>query len=262
MVERSRPIINPDATRHIHIDPALRNDSLGFCMAHVGGWKNVERKTEDRKIYTERAPIYVVDVVLRVVPPPGDEIILGDVRRLIYELSEHGYVITSVTMDQYQSADSLQKLSKKGYNTSVVSVDRTADPYDNMKMALYEDRVRYYAYPILQKELRELELRFVGGQVRRRRKIDHPVNGSKDCADALAGVCFTLSNQQASLPIPMMRGQSFYGDAWMEEQQHAMAAGNKNAGMNQQLRDIQMLPPFLGGGGDDDWGGGWSPGSL
>lgn len=265
MIERMRPILNPDAPRHVHIDPALRNDALGFCMAHVGGWKSVERKTEDRKLYTEQAPVYIVDLILRVVPPPGDEIILGDVRRLIYELSEHGYVITSVSMDQFQSADTIQKLGKKGYTASVVSVDRTPDPYDNLKMALYEDRVHYYAYPPLLKELRELELHFVGGSVRRRRKIDHPIQGSKDCSDALAGVCFTLSSQQAMLPIPMMRGLSYYGEAWMEEQQHAMAAGNREAGMNQQLSDLQMLPPFLFGGGTgygDDWGGGWGQGSL
>lgn len=258
-VERSRPILNPDAVRHVHIDPALRNDSLGFCMAHVGGWKSVDRKTEDLKLYSEQAPIYVVDLVLRVVPPPGDEIILGDIRRLIYELSEHGYVITSVSMDQFQSADSIQKLGKKGYTASVVSVDRTPDPYDNLKMALYEDRVRYYPYPPLLKELRELELHFVGGQVRKRRKIDHPAYGSKDCSDALAGVCFTLSSQQAMLPIPMMRGLSYYGETWMEEQRHSMAAGRQDAGMNQQLKDLQMLPPFLTGGtgwNGGDWGGG------
>jgi hypothetical protein len=265
-IERLRPILNPDAPRHVHIDPALRNDALGFCMAHVGGWKTVERKTEDRKLYSEQAPVYIVDLILRVIPPPGDEIILGDVRRLIYELSEHGYTITSVSMDQFQSADTIQKLSKKGYTASVVSVDRTPDPYDNLKMALYEDRVRYYAYPILLKELRELELHFVGGHVRRRRKIDHPAHGSKDCSDSLAGVCFTLSTQQAMLPIPMMRGLSYYGEAWMEEQQHAMAAGNQEAGVNQQLKDLQMLPPFLvgnsGGGNGGDWGGGWGLGSL
>jgi hypothetical protein len=91
------------------------------------------------------------------------------------------------------------------------------------------------------------------------------VHNSKDCSDALAGVCFTLSSQQAMLPIPMMRGLSYYGEAWMEEQQHAVAAGNLEAGSNQRLTDLQMLPPFLIGGGagyGDDWGGGWGQGSL
>jgi intein/homing endonuclease len=162
MVEQERPILNPDAPRHIHIDAALRNDSLGFSMCHIGGWKDVIRRNEDGDTFVERAPMYVVDVVLQVVPPPGDEIILADVRQLIYNFTDKGYVITKVTMDQYQSADMLQTLAKKGYNVEVLSVDRTTDPYDNIKMAMYEGRMSYYRYPALLKELRELELRFLG----------------------------------------------------------------------------------------------------
>lgn len=100
--ERLRPILNPDAPRHLHIDAALTNDSLGLAMAHVGGWKDVVRKNEDGEKFMERAPVYVTDLLLRVVPPPGDEIVLGDIRKLIYELGEKGYIITTVTMDQYQ----------------------------------------------------------------------------------------------------------------------------------------------------------------
>ena len=261
-VERLRPIMNPNAPRHVHIDPALKNDALGFCMSHVGGWKDVERRTPDGSLYTERAPIYVVDLILQIIPPAGDEIILGDVRQLIYDLSQHGYTITKVTMDQFQSADTLQTLSTKGYKAELLSVDRTTDPYDNLKTALYEGRVKYYEYPPLLKELRELELHFKN----KRRKVDHPVNGSKDCADALAGVCYTLSDQQETVPLPMMKGMAYYGDeeAWLPEQKQARMAGNKDAGMNRELKEIANLPPFLigGGGGGDDWGGGWSPGSL
>lgn len=255
-VERLRPILNPNAPRHVHIDPALKNDALGFCMSHIGGWKDVERRGADNAVYTERAPIYVVDVILQVVPPAGDEIILGDIRQLIYDLSGHGYTITRVTMDQFQSADTLQVLSQKGYTAELVSCDRTPEPYDNLKIALYEGRVLYYHYPPLLKELRELELRFKN----KRRKIDHPVKGSKDCADALAGVCFTLSDQQESVPLPMMKGMTYYGneDAWLPEQKQASMAGNKQAALN---TDLSQLPPFLVGS-RDDWGGGWGPGSL
>jgi hypothetical protein len=258
-VERMRPIINPNAPRHVHIDPALKNDALGFCMSHIGGWKDVERRGADNSVYTERAPIYVVDVILQVIPPAGDEIILGDIRQLIYDLSSHGYTITKVTMDQFQSADTLQVLGQKGYKAELLSCDRTAEPYDNLKTALYENRVLYYNYPPLLKELRELELHFKN----KRRKVDHPLLGSKDCSDALAGVCYTLSDQQESVPLPMMKGMAYYGggEAWLPEQKQAQMAGDKAAGQNSKLSE---LPPFLigGGNGGDDWGGGWGPGSL
>lgn len=262
-VERMRPILNPYAPRHIHIDPALRNDSLGICMSHIGGWKEVERKSEDGKMHLERAPIFVVDWILRVVPPAGDEIVLGEIRSLVYDLTAHGFNITMVTMDQFQSADTLQTLTGKGYSAELLSVDRTPDPYDNLKMALYEGRVNYYPYPALTKELRELELHFTG---QKKRKIDHPVKGSKDCADALAGVCYSLLEERESVPLPILKGMAAYGndDAWMAEQKQARAGGNRDAGKNSTPKGLDLVPPFLigGGSGGDDWGGGWNPGSL
>ena len=245
-LERTRPLLNPYAPRHIHI-----------------AWKEVERKSEDGKLHIERAPVFVVDFVLRVVPPAGDEIVLGEIRSLVYDLTAHGYNITMVTMDQFQSADTLQTLTGKGYSAELLSVDRTPDPYDNLKMALYEGRVNYYPYKPLTKELRELELHFTG---QKKRKIDHPVKGSKDCADALAGACFSLLEERETVPLPILKGMASYGndDAWMAEQQQAKAGGNRNAGQNTSSKALDLLPPFLigGGSGGDDWGGGWNPGSL
>ena len=39
----NRPIINPHAARHIHVDPSLRGDATGICMSHIGGWRNITR---------------------------------------------------------------------------------------------------------------------------------------------------------------------------------------------------------------------------
>jgi len=166
----NKPIINPTAHRHVHIDPALRNDALGFCMSHISGWKDVIRRSEQGQ-YMERAPVYVVDLILQVVPPAGDEIILGDIRRLIYELSAHGYTINNVSLDSFQSRDTLQQLQQKGYNAEMVSVDTSMEPYENLKTALYENRVFCYEYLPLIKELQQLEKDSL------RRKVDHPPKG-------------------------------------------------------------------------------------
>jgi hypothetical protein len=241
-----RPIINPQAPRHVHIDPSYKNDALGFCMAHISGWKDVIRRSEQGQ-YMERAPIYVVDLVLQVTPPPGEEIILGDIRRIIYELHAHGYMITHVSLDSFQSRDTLQQLQQKGYSADLVSVDTSMEPYETLKTALYENRLFVYEYPPLVKELQQLERDAV------RRKVDHPPKGSKDVADALAGVCYTLNTSRVHSPLPMLRGVSVYGDAWMPEQQQALLAGNRTAGLNADLKDYGMLPPILvGSGGSGD----------
>lgn len=240
-----RPIINPQAPRHIHIDPALRNDALGFCMAHISKWVDVIRRSE-RGQYMERAPVYVVDLILQVTPPAGDEIILGDIRRLIYELHAHGYMITNVSLDSFQSRDTLQQLQQKGFNAEMVSVDTSLEPYDTLKTALYENRLFVYDYPVLTKELQQLEKDAL------RRKVDHPPKGSKDCADALAGVCYTLLRDRTHQPLPILRGVSVYGDAWMPEQRQARMAGDIAAERNMDLQDYGMLPPFLAGGGGRD----------
>lgn len=244
-----RPIINPGARRHVHIDPALRNDALGFCMAHISGWKDVIRRGEQGQ-YMERAPVFVVDLILQVTPPPGEEIILGDIRRLIYELHAHGYLISNVSLDSFQSRDTLQQLQQKGYTAELVSVDTSMEPYEVLKTALYENRLHVYEYPVLIRELQQLERDSV------RRKVDHPPKGSKDCADALAGVCYTLLRDRSHQPLPILRGISVYGDAWLPEQRSARAAGDVQAEVNSDLRDYGMLPPFLSGGGggrDGDW---------
>lgn len=250
---RSKPIVNPNAPRHVHIDPSLRGDATGIAMAHIAGWKDVRRRSDDGREYMERAPVYYVDFVLRIVPPIGDEIIMGDVRRLVYDLAEHGYMITCVSMDSWQSADAMQQLKQRGYNSVMVSVDTTMDPYENMKTALYEERISLYHYEPLVKELQQLE------KDTKKRKIDHPPKGSKDVSDALAGCLYTLSQQQTAQPLPILRGTAYYGEAWMAEQQQASMAGSQSASRNTDLRDVysssDMPLPFMTGTGRTSGGG-------
>ena len=243
-----RPIINPKAVRHIHIDPSLSGDATGLCMAHIGGFKAVERKTDEGDKYIEKAPIYVVDLILQVVPPVGGEIILAELRHMIYALNAHGYTIGHVSLDQFQSSDFVQMLNTKGFNAERVSVDISTEPYENLKTALYEDRISYYEYPPLIAELQKLERKFNG----RRLKIDHPNKGSKDLSDALAAVCSTLNSAQGSDPLPIMRGNSYNTDAWMSEQVGSRYAGNKNEGAEKGI----ALPAFFkGSGSGNDWDG-------
>jgi hypothetical protein len=242
-----RPLLNPQIPRHIHIDPSLRGDATGFCMAHVAGYKDVIRRDDEQGRYPERAPIIVVDLMLQILPPIGDEIILGDVRKLVYQLSRRGYMITCVSLDSWNSADAIQKLTQRGFNGVQLSVDRTMAPYDLLKTALYENRIHYYEYEPLLRELKSLEHDRVKG------KVDHPVAGSKDVADALAGCVYTLTENTSHVPLPILRSSPYSADTWMvEHQQASLARKYSSEETAAPQHPGTILPPFLSG----DWGSG------
>ena len=92
-----------------------------------------------------------------------------------------------VSADTYQSADTLQLLSQQGFVTGVRSIDRDPRPYDVPKTALYDGRVELPAHSVLLRELLALERDAGTG------RVDHPPHGSKDLADALAGVVYGLT---------------------------------------------------------------------
>ena len=254
-----QPRVNPTASRHIHIDPALKKDALGIVMAHVGGWKDVERVApQDRRVYRERAPFIVVDFALKVIPPVGDEIILSDIRHLIYQLSAHGFTITSISCDSHQSVDTLQQFARKGYNAQLVSVDKTMDPYLLLKEALYEDRVSMYPYPPLLEELVHLQ------EDKKKRKVDHDAWHSKDVADCLAAVTYTLSSQEVAAPLPFIKSESNDLDMlrWTggflptDDMADNVEVGISPAGDVSRGGGAVDLPPFLGGmfGSGPDYG--------
>ena len=105
-----------------------------------------------------------------------------------------------VSFDQYQSADSIQLLRYIGITSGVQSMHRTTASYEILRQALYDGRVQIPRHDKLLKELQELEFDA------KRNKIDHLPAGSDDCADALAGVVFGLTQRLA--PRPRSLGSS------------------------------------------------------
>ena len=92
-----------------------------------------------------------------------------------------------VSFDTFQSTDSMQMLAVNGFVTGYQSVDTSTDAYDLTKQAIYDGRMHAPAHHKAQKELTTLEFHAKKG------KVDHPPNGSKDVADAMAGVVFGLT---------------------------------------------------------------------
>lgn len=177
--------------RAAHIDLAYsgNGDACGIAMGHV---------PQMVKINGELKPYIVIDFLMRIKALPGREIFLGDVRTQIYNLRDSlGFKINMVTMDGFESTDTMQQFQRRRFGVEYVSVDKEILPYHDLREAIYEDRIDFPPYiteihgesgttevEILIQELSQL--------VDDGKKIDHPLNGSKDVADAVAGVTFTL----------------------------------------------------------------------
>ncbi|AOE44521.1 terminase large subunit [Gordonia phage Jumbo] len=187
--------------RAVHVDIAYApgGDALGMAMGHI---------PELVEIDGELKPVIVFDFLLRIKPSGGDALELATFRKILYHLrDELKFKISVVTFDGFQSQDSIQILRKKHFNVGEVSVDRNKAPYEELREAIYERRIEFPKYMtylnradsdkvnISRIELSELQ--DTG------KKIDHPEKGSKDLADAMAGVVYDLMSN-----ISFRRGSS------------------------------------------------------
>lgn len=162
----------PNAWRHCHIDLSKNKDATGFVVGHNAGEVEVSRRDpETHQPRKEEAPFMHIDLALRIKPPRAGEIDHQIVRSLIYKLRDGGLPIKSVTADTWMGLPNLQMIEKHGFETDQVSTQRTLDPYLATQSAMYERRIETPVYPILAKELRELELNDQGT------KVDHPKTG-------------------------------------------------------------------------------------
>lgn len=168
--------------RFIHIDLGLTSDHAGLAMGYCPGFAQVDRGEG----MIESLPRINIDFALDIMPPVGGEIDYARIRTLIYKLWELGVNVKWITMDQFNSADMLQRFKQKGFSVGRQSVDAKADPYLQVKSAIYDNRLQMPVHPKLRKELINLEMDVA------KEKIDHPANGSKDVADGLAGVVYGL----------------------------------------------------------------------
>lgn len=223
-----RPRRSPDEPRHVHIDVAVSGDSLGIAMGYNTGMTEVVRRAPDGSTYTELEPKHAIDFMLRVYPPHGEQIHLADIRRIVYEMIEHGFNVVSLSCDQYQSTDTLQQMRARGIKAYLLSLDRTTEGYEALRNAFYDDRLEMYHYQPLFEELLALEYD------RTRGKIDHPPYQSKDVADAVAGVVTGLRRMSSSLPMGFtVSGSATHADDgdedWLIGQEVVSSGGGATA---------------------------------
>lgn len=183
--------VAPDTLpRAVHLDIAYSSegDALGLAMGHV---------PEVKEIDGELRPVVVFDFLLRMRPMPGYQTVLSDIRQIIYHLRDDlNFKISKVTMDGFQSTDMMQQLQKRRVNAEYLSVDKKKLPYQDLRDALYEQRVEFPEYVTHRRhgdvERIEIAIEELSQLIDAGTKIDHPEGGSKDVADAMAGVMHTL----------------------------------------------------------------------
>lgn len=163
-----------------HIDLAVSGDAAGLCVCHIVGSKQVPRGYgRDRKMETK--PIIRVDLLLQIQHPPHGEIQLSSARGVLYQLRELGMQFGKGSYDSWNSKESLQTLASEGFTVETYSVDKEPVAYEELRQAIYDQRIESYRHPVLEMELATLIMN------PKKHKIDHPTPGSKDVADGLAG---------------------------------------------------------------------------
>lgn len=186
-----------NSPRYVHIDIGITEDSYGFAMSSVSGMRDVERfdveslnnETSNTGIIVRSEPIIRAELALSIKSPT--RVPLSKIRDFIVDLSEFGFPIVRVTSDSYESEDTRQLLYRMGYETAVVSLDRTKEAHITFRNALYEGRVELPDNKTLIKELTEL--------IDTGKKFDHPTRGSKDISDAVIGSHYTAFKEYGSM---------------------------------------------------------------
>lgn len=193
--------------RFLHVDIGLTGDMMGIAGVHAKSQTTVKKFTPEGNIEELLENVYALDFAIGIKAIPGSEVPLYKVREFFLWLADYiGWKIPTISYDGFQSADSLQLLKVAGFDTKLTSVDRTADPYLNLRSCILDNRLDLYYHSVLNWELYDLEYDKV------KKKVDHnPVDGHKDISDAVAGSLWNCQEYYAtkhpSQPLQRQRVQ-------------------------------------------------------
>lgn len=174
---------------YIHMDMSVNGDKTGIA----GVFQTGKKPPKDGQP-ASKDMLYTLGFSVSVKAPKGHQVSYEKNRNFIYWLKEQGFNIKGISTDTFQSVDTGQQLSARGYNYCVISVDRVdtdhvCKPYQYLRSTIYEERLSVYESNLLTEELLGLERDNNSG------KIDHSPTGinSKDTADALCGAIWNAS---------------------------------------------------------------------
>jgi hypothetical protein len=237
--EAWRPRRNPTALRWCHIDTSISGDCTGFCIGHVDRWVEVVRTDPEGGKFTDLCPYYIIDFMLRIYPPPAEQIYMPDVRVMLYHFMARGYRFIGFSSDTYQYVELHQQVRRKGITPRVISMDTSTVAYDELKSAFYEKRIEIYHYQPFVDEFKDLEYDRVVG------KVDHPTGGSKDVSDAVAGVVLGLKMTADKMPMQGREEKSRmppHEDSWVTDK---IPADRVDVEQVRAMRDGESAEDFI-----------------
>lgn len=177
---------------YLHLDLSLVSDRTGISAGGITDRKDIV-SPDGKKI---SLPFLSHMFSVAVEAPRDDKISYAKIIAFICWLRKSGFNIARISRDQFQSEYVAQELESKGFTVDKISLDRTPDGYIAMHSVLIEERIDMLDSKLLQDEFIHLQRDLVTG------RIDHPVGGSKDLTDSMAGWVWnaTLHNQGVTIP--------------------------------------------------------------
>lgn len=162
---------------YAHVDLAYKHDRAAVAMAHVEDWKLVSYGGN----WENYAPQVSLDLVRYWTPTTTENVDFSEIEDFILLLRRMGFNLKLVTFDRWNSISTMNSLKSYGIRTDTLSVAKPH--YEDLSLAIVEERIQGYDIPILRDEL--VQLRIIRGN-----KVDHPRKGSKDVSDAVAGAVY------------------------------------------------------------------------
>lgn len=155
---------NSEFNYYMHLDPAINNCSFGIALAYRHG----------DKVYVPLAHGFNAGA--------NSEIDFEMLKEFIGLVIDRYPTIKLATFDSYIAASLAQYIVSRGVKVEFLNVNK--EHHDNLKIeGIYRGKILTYSNEVLERELKDLEL--INGK-----KVDHPAEGSKDRADAVAGAAF------------------------------------------------------------------------
>lgn len=177
---------------YIHLDLSLNDDKTGISAVCISGRKDI--KDMDGKVVSMLMFSHLFSVSIQA--PRGSNIAYDKITTFILWLRKQGFNIRGISRDQFQSEYMAQLLESKGFGkVNKISLDRTPDGYMALRSIFAEKRIDLLDVELLQNELIHLQRDSVSG------KIDHPVGGSKDMSDTLAGSVWNAMLENPNVPV-------------------------------------------------------------
>ena len=173
---------------YIHLDMSVSGDMTGIAGIFVTG-----KKPPTEGLDQSNDLLFQLGFSVSIKAPKGAQISFEKNKNLIYWLKSQGFKIRGVSSDSFQSVETGQVLTSRGFKYTMISVDRVNPsnhicmPYQYFKSTIYEGRLKIYNSTTLIDEIINLERNINTG------KVDHPDGFRKDVCDAVVGAIWNAS---------------------------------------------------------------------